>query len=84
MNTIKGGGQPLSESTRSFFEPRFGADFSQVRVHTDPHAAKTAQAINARAFTTGKDIVFNSGQYSTGTSSGKRLLAHELTHVVQR
>jgi LysM repeat protein len=84
INTMKGGGQPLSESTRSFFEPRFGADFSQVRVHNDSRAAQTAQAINAKAFTTGKDIAFNSGQYSPETIQGKHLLAHELTHVVQQ
>jgi hypothetical protein len=84
INELKGGGQPLSESTRTFFEPRFGADFGQVRIHNNTKAANTAQSINAKAFTTGKDIVFNSGQYSPGTSSGKRLLAHELTHVVQQ
>jgi hypothetical protein len=84
IKAMKGGGQPLQDSTRAFFEPRFGADLSQVRVHTDSTAAETAQAINAKAFTTGKDIVFNSGQYSPDTSSGKRLLAHELTHVLQQ
>jgi hypothetical protein len=84
INAMKGGGQPLSESTRSFFEPRFGTDFSHVRLHTDTNAANTAQSINAKAFTTGKDIASNSGQYSPGTSSGKHLLAHELTHVVQQ
>ncbi|NIM14316.1 MAG: DUF4157 domain-containing protein [Candidatus Aminicenantes bacterium] len=84
INSMKGGGQPLSEASRAFFEPRFGTDFSGVRIHTDPRAAQTAQSINAKAFTTGKDIVFNSGQYSPATSSGKRLLAHELTHVVQK
>jgi murein DD-endopeptidase MepM/ murein hydrolase activator NlpD len=84
INSMKGGGQPLSESSRSFFESRFGANFSQVRVHTESKAAQTAQAINAKAFTTGKDIVFGSGQYSPGTSSGKRLLAHELTHTIQQ
>jgi hypothetical protein len=84
INEMKGGGQLLSESTRAFFEPRFGADFSQVRIHNNSKAADTTQAINAKAFTTGKDIAFNSGQYSPGTSSGKRLLAHELTHVVQQ
>jgi hypothetical protein len=84
VNSLKGGGQPLPDSTRSYFEPRFGADFSQVRVHTDSKAADTAKSINAKAFTKGKDVVFGSGQYSPGTSSGKRLLAHELTHVVQQ
>ncbi|NIM15089.1 MAG: DUF4157 domain-containing protein [Candidatus Aminicenantes bacterium] len=84
INAMKGGGHSLSESTRSFFEPRFGVDFSQVRVHNDSKAAQTAQSINAKAFTTGKDIVFNSSQYSPETSSGKQLMAHELTHVVQQ
>jgi len=84
VNSLKGGGQPLPDSTRSYFEPRFGADFSQVRVHTDSKAADTAKSINAKAFTKGKDVVFGSGQYSPGTSSGKHLLAHELTHVVQQ
>lgn len=84
IDGMKGGGQPLSESTRAFFEPRFGADFSQVRVHNDSRAANTAQSINAKAFTTGNNIAFNSGQYSPETSSGKNLLAHELTHVVQQ
>jgi hypothetical protein len=84
INSLKGGGQPLSGSTRAFFEPRLGVDFSQVRVHTDTRAAQAAQSINAKAFTTGRDIVFGSGQYSPGTSSGKHLLAHELTHVAQQ
>jgi peptidoglycan hydrolase-like protein with peptidoglycan-binding domain len=84
VNSLKGGGQPLPKSTRSYFEPRFGVDFSQVRLHTDSKAADTAKSINAKAFTKGKDVVFASGQYSPGTSSGKRLMAHELTHVVQQ
>ena len=84
INALKSGGQPLPASSRAFFEPRFGADFSRVRLHTDTNAAQTAQALNARAFTTEKDIVLGSGQYSPGTSSGKHLLAHELTHVLQQ
>lgn len=84
ISAMKGGGQVLSESLRAFYEPRFGADFSHVRVHTDSMAAQTAQAINAKAFTTGKDIVFGPGQYSPETSPGKRLLAHELTHTLQQ
>jgi hypothetical protein len=84
INSLRGGGQPLSESTRSFFEPRFGTDFSHVRVHHDSHAANTARAVNAKAFTTGKDIVFGPGQYSPEIDSGNHLLAHELTHVVQQ
>ncbi|WP_207632942.1 eCIS core domain-containing protein [Foetidibacter luteolus] len=79
-----GGGQQLPNETRSFFEPRFGQNFSNVRVHTDAVAAKSAQSINALAYTTGNNIVFNSGQYAPQTDTGKRLLAHELTHVVQQ
>ncbi|MCP5103257.1 MAG: DUF4157 domain-containing protein [bacterium] len=84
VQSLKGGGQPLPESTRSFFESRFGSDFSGVRVHNDSQAAETAESVNAKAFTTGKDVVFGAGQYSPGTSPGKQLLAHELTHVVQQ
>lgn len=84
INSLKGGGQPLPKSTRSYFEPRFGADFSQVRVHTDSKASETAEAIHAEAFTKGRDIVFGAGRYSPGTSEGERLLAHELTHVIQQ
>jgi hypothetical protein len=84
IQSLKGGGQPLPESVRAFFEPFFGYDFSQVRVHNDTQAAESTKAINARAFTLGKDVVFGAGQYAPETSSGKRLLAHELTHVVQQ
>jgi hypothetical protein len=77
-------GQALPESTRGFFEPRFGQDFSAVRVHHDEEAARSAQSIAARAYTTGRDIVFNQGQYAPDTLSGKQLLAHELTHVIQQ
>jgi len=84
IQSLKGGGQILPESVRAFFEPRFSYDFSQVRVHTDVRAAESARVVNAKAFTIGKDVVFGAGQYSPGTSSGKRLLAHELTHVVQQ
>jgi len=84
INAIKGGGRPLAESERAYFEPRFGGDFSQVRVHTGAQAVESARVVNAKAFTTGKDVVFGAGQYSPETSSGKRLLAHELTHVVQQ
>ena len=82
--SVRGGGQPLPESTRAYFEPRFGHDFSRVRIHADERAAKTAQSINARAFTVGKDVSFGSGQYSPDTTEGKKLLAHELTHMVQQ
>ncbi len=84
INAMRGGGSPLPESTRAFFEPRFGADFSQVRVHTDSRAARTASSINANAFTVGPDIAFASGQYSPHSGEGQHLLAHELTHVVQQ
>lgn len=81
---IQGGGQPLDRDARAFLEPRFGHDFSQVRVHTDTRASESAQAVQARAFAVGSDVVFGAGQYAPGTSEGKRLLAHELTHVVQQ
>jgi len=84
INALKGGGQPLAESTRNFFEPRFGYNFSDVRVHTDAKAGESAKAVNALAFTMGRDIVFGRGGYALETSGGLRLLAHELTHVVQQ
>ena len=84
IQSFKGGGQPLSENDRAFFEPRFGRDFSQVRVHADAHAAKSARAVNARAFTVGRDVVFGAEQYALGASDGRRLMAHELTHVMQQ
>lgn len=84
INSLKGGEQPLPESTRAFFEPRFGVDFSGVRVHSDGWAAEAAQSVQAKAFTTGQNIVFGAGEYSPDSAHGRRLLAHELTHVVQQ
>jgi hypothetical protein len=84
VNSLSSSGQALSKSSRQFFEPRFGQDFSNVRVHTDSTAAKSAKSINALAYTTGNNIVFNEGQYALGSQSGQRLMAHELTHVVQQ
>ena len=84
IGAMRGGGQPLPGSTRAFFEPRFGRDFSEVRIHTGSRAADTAQAINARAFTVGRNIAFGAGQYSPDSRGGRQLLAHELTHVVQQ
>ncbi len=84
VNAIRGGGQPLPKSTRAFFEPRFGYDFSQVRVHNDAEADKLNSSLNARASTTGQNIFFRPGEYNPGSSSGRELLAHELTHVVQQ
>lgn len=77
-------GQPLSASARSYFEPRFGHDFNDVRVHTRDNAVQMNQTLNARAFTHGNHIFFNRGQYSPETYSGKHLLSHELTHVLQQ
>ena len=84
IQSLRGSGQPLPESVRNFFEPRFGYDFSQVRVHTNSNAVQINRELNAQAFTHRTDIYFGTGRYNTGTSSGKRLLAHELTHVVQQ
>ena len=78
------GGTALPNEVRAYFEPRFGRDFSQVRVHADGVAAVGAQAVQARAFTFGRDIVFGADEYSPATAEGKRLVAHELTHVVQQ
>jgi len=79
-----GSGQPLSASTREFFEPRFGKDLSYVRVHTDARAAESAGAVSALAYTVGHDVVFGQGQYAPETIAGKKLLGHELTHTLQQ
>jgi len=76
-------GQPLDAETRAFIEPRFGHDFSEVRLHTDAKAAASARALNASAYTVGRDMVFGAGQYAPASPTGLRLLAHELTHVAQ-
>jgi Domain of unknown function (DUF4157)/Domain of unknown function (DUF4347)/Effector protein len=81
---LRSRGQPLDAETRAFFEPRFGHDFSRVRVHTDARAAESAQSINALAYTVGGDLVFGVGQYAPETSAGRRLVAHELAHVIQQ
>jgi hypothetical protein len=77
-------GQPLDPATRGFMESRFGHDFSRVRVHADQRAAESASAVNALAYTVGRDVVFGASRYAPGTPEGDRLLAHELTHVVQQ
>jgi len=84
ISALRGAGQPFSESARAYFEPRFGQDFSSVHVHTGSSAAETAKSINALAYTRGLDIVFSPGQYQPNSVEGRKLLAHELTHVVQQ
>lgn len=81
---LNSSGQPLNETTRAFFEPRFGHDFSRVRVHTDSKAAESARAVNALAYTVGQDIVFAPQQYQPRRSENLHLLAHELAHTVQQ
>jgi peptidoglycan hydrolase-like protein with peptidoglycan-binding domain len=84
INAIRGGGRSLAESERAYFEPRFGVDFSRVRVHTDSRAKEAARAVHARAFTMGRNVVFGEGQYAPMTNIGQRLLAHELVHTIQQ
>ena len=83
-DVLRASGQPLDTATRAFMEPRFGQDFSRVRVHTDARAAESARAVNALAYTVGRDVVFGAGQYAPGTPEGHRLIAHELAHVMQQ
>ena len=83
-DAIRSGGNPLDGETRSFMENRFGYDFSNVKIHNDSLAASSARSIQALAYTHGNNIVFNEGQYAPGTTSGRRLLAHELTHTIQQ
>jgi hypothetical protein len=78
------GGAPVEPTVRGFMEPRFGADFSGVQVHADSRAAELSRSISARAFTHGRHIYFGDGEYRPDTQEGKRVLAHELTHVIQQ
>ena len=80
----KGGGFPLEGDIKKEMEDKFGTDFSSVRIHTDSDAADLADKLHAQAFTHGSDVYFNQGKYDPVTTEGKRLLAHELTHVVQQ
>jgi hypothetical protein len=84
IDRLQGAGHPLPSAIRDFFEPRFGYDFSQVRVHTDGQATASTRAVQALAYTVGHDVVFAPGQYSPGTQWGQRLIAHELTHTIQQ
>jgi hypothetical protein len=84
IDQARGGGQGMDHGTRARMESAFGTDFSGVRIHTDSRADTLSQSLSARAFTTGHDVFFRQGEYNPGTSSGRELLAHELTHVVQQ
>ncbi len=79
-----GVGAPLDKASRSYFEPRFGYDFGDVRIHNGPQADAAAASVQARAFTLGRDVVFAAGEYDPRSEGGKRLLAHELAHVAQQ
>lgn len=84
IQSLQGSGRSLSPAERGFFEPRFGADFSAVRLHNSARAAGVARSINARAFTLGQNVVMGAGEYSSATLVGRQLLAHELTHTIQQ
>jgi hypothetical protein len=81
---LRSPGQSLDAATQGFMEARFGRDFSGVRVHADARAVQSAHAVNAAAYTVGRHVVFGAGQFAPHTASGRRLMAHELTHVVQQ
>src|SRR5262249_48308215 len=80
----RGRGEPLPAAARGFFEPRFGHDFSQVRVHADPEAGRLSRALRAHAFARGQHIFFGPGRYQPDTHTGRQLLAHEPTHTLQQ
>ncbi|AEV96875.1 hypothetical protein A4D02_29960 [Niastella koreensis] len=84
VGSLNGKGHALSPLVNQFFSSRIGYDFSQVRIHTDKEAAESARSVHAKAYTIGNNIVFNEGQYNAESQEGKKLLAHELTHVVQQ
>ncbi|HWO02500.1 MAG TPA: DUF4157 domain-containing protein [Blastocatellia bacterium] len=81
---LRSPGQPLDPASRLFMEPRFGYDFSNLRLHTDVKAGESAQAIGAAAYTVGNNLVFGAGEFNPRNGEGRRLIAHELTHVVQQ
>jgi len=83
-DALRSSAQPLDEATRAFMEPRLGHDFSKVRVHADARAAEAARSVSALAYTVGNEVAFGAGQFSPHTTTGRRLLAHELTHVAQQ
>lgn len=84
INAAKGGGRPLDDATKTDMEGHLGTDLSSVRVHDGAKADQLSRSVQAEAFTTGSDVFFKSGKYAPGSSDGRRLLAHELTHVVQQ
>jgi hypothetical protein len=84
LESVQAGSRPLAQPLRDFFEPRFGYDFSDVRLHTDTRAAGMAESIQARAFAVGNEVFFGRGEFASETSRGRELMAHELTHVVQQ
>lgn len=84
QSALKGTGERLPIDVQQFFSPRLGHDFSKVRMHYDPNAARLAESLDARAFTVGEDIAFASGEYRPGAFAGRQLIAHELAHVVQQ
>jgi hypothetical protein len=81
---LRSPGQPLDLDTRAFMESHFGYDFGNVRVHTDAKAAESARAVNALAYTVGRDMAFGTGQYAPHSCEGQKLITHELTHVAQQ
>ena len=81
---LRSPGQPLDAATRAFFEPRFGLDFGQIRIHADQNASESGRAVSANAYTVGEHIVFRTGQYQPNNNAGKQLLAHELAHSIQQ
>lgn len=84
IEASKSGGAPLPPAVRNFMAPRFGADFSGVRIHTSAQAGQLSTALNARAFTVGQHIFFGQGQFAPDTQAGRELIAHELTHIIQQ
>ena len=84
ISSSQGSGSSMDTNTQSFMSNRFRNDFSDVKIHTGGEAIQMNRDLNAKAFTTGKDIYFNEGQYQPNSDSGKQLLAHELTHTIQQ
>jgi len=81
---LSSSGEPLDEQSRAYFEPRFGHDFSQVRIHADTKAAESARALHAKAYTVGRDVVFGANRFAPSTMQGRTLFAHELAHTIQQ